>query len=58
MLLLGRMVQGLGGETLYIVQIVFVSNWFFDQEISLAMGVCQIGMFVSFLGGYVVPMMA
>jgi len=38
-LILGRIIYGLGGETLQVIQAVYVANWFKDQEISMAMGI-------------------
>ena len=38
-LVAGRIVFGLGGETLQVIQAVYVVHWFKDQEISMAMGI-------------------
>ena len=39
LMLVGRFIFGIGSETLWVVQALYVSNWFFDQELSLAMGI-------------------
>jgi len=41
-----------------MVQAVYVASWFKDQEISLAMGISQLTLLVSFLGGYLIPRIA
>lgn len=55
MLLAGRMFMGFGGETLYVVQAVYVSEWFYDQELTLAMAVSQLPNLVSYFSGNTVP---
>ena len=47
----------MGSETLFVVQAVYVSDWFKNMEISLAMGIASsFPNFVSFLSGMIVPM--
>ena len=58
MLVFGRGIHGLGGESQQMVQAVYVASWFYDQEISLAMGICQLMLLVSFLGGWLIPRIA
>jgi len=41
-----------------MVQAVYVASWFKDQEISLAMGVCQLMLLISFFGGWLIPRIA
>jgi len=38
LLLVGRCLLGIGGETLFVIQAVYTSKWFVDQELSFAMG--------------------
>lgn len=55
-ILLGRVVFGIGAETLWVIQAAYISNWFFDQEISLAMGLSgALPNFFSVLSGFTVP---
>ena len=55
-MVLGRLVFGMGGETLFVVQAVYAVDWFKNMEISLAMGiVSSIPNFVSFLSGLIIP---
>lgn len=56
--MIGRAIHGLGSESLQMVQAVYVAGWFKDQEISFAVGVSQITMLVSFLGGWLIPIIA
>ena len=55
-MLAGRVIFGCGAETLWVVQAVYVSKWFFDQELSFAMGAsgCLPNLFSS-LSGVSVP---
>lgn len=41
-----------------MVQAVYVASWFKDQEISFAFGISQITLLVSFLGGWLIPIVA
>jgi Mg/Co/Ni transporter MgtE len=41
-----------------MVQAVYVASWFKDQEISFAVGISQITLLVSFLGGWLIPILA
>ena len=41
-----------------MVTAVYVVAWFKDQEISLAMGLSQLTLLVSFLGGWMIPIIA
>jgi MFS family permease len=55
-LVLGRLIFGMGSETLFVVQAVYCNNWFKNMEISLAMGVSSsVPNFISFMSGFVVP---
>lgn len=38
-ILTGRLMFGFGAETLWVVQAVYLSKWFFDQEMSFAIGI-------------------
>lgn len=58
LLVVGRGIHGLGSECQQMVQAVYVASWFKDQEISFAMGVSQVTLVVSFLGGWIVPIVA
>lgn len=40
---------------MFVIQAVYTSKWFVDQELSFAMGFSQIAMFFAFLSGYFVP---
>ena len=57
--LTGRFIYGLGGESLLVCQSTFVSKWFMEKELSLALGVvlcvCWIG---SAISGYTIPPIA
>ena len=57
--LVGRFIYGLGGESLLVCQSVFVSKWFMNKELSLALGfvlsICWLGSTVS---GYTIPPLA
>ena len=56
---IGRAIFGIGSETLYVLKQVYTSLWFYDQEISLAMGFNNIiPFFFSFLGGIAIPLVA
>ena len=37
---------------------VYVASWFKDQEISMAMGISQMTLLFSFVGGYLIPKIA
>lgn len=39
LILAGRLMFGFGAETLWVVQAVYLSKWFFDQEMSFAIGI-------------------
>ena len=39
LILAGRLLFGFGAETLWVVQAVYLSKWFFDQEMSFAIGI-------------------
>lgn len=56
LLFLGRLIFGMGSETLFVVQAVYVNDWFKNQEISLAMGFASsFPNLLSFFSGIVVP---
>ena len=49
---MGRAIYGIGSETTSATQSAFVSQWFYDQELSLAMGLSMsVPYVVSFIGG-------
>ena len=55
----GRAVYGLGSETLYALRATYTVLWFFDQEISLAMGLAtSIPYAFSYFAGLLYPMWA
>lgn len=58
LLVLGRGIHGLGSESQQMVNAVYVVHWFREQELSFAMGVSQITLLVSFLGGWLIPRIA
>lgn len=39
-MLLGRVIFGIGGEVLHAAQNTLMSNWFKASELSLALGIC------------------
>ena len=53
LMLLGRAIYGAGSETLYCCQMVIVTRWFYDKELSFALGV-SIGLpnVIAFAGGF------
>lgn len=53
--MLGRFISGLGGEIICVLNAVYASQWFFDQELSLAMAVAQFCNFISYFSGNTVP---
>lgn len=58
LMLLGRAVYGLGGESLMVGVDVLVTNWFKDKEIGLAYGLLQAaGQAGSFAAFYGIPML-
>ncbi len=57
--LIGRLIFGAGSETLYIVTTIFINSYFFDQEISLAVGLgCSVSYTVDFFAGNIIARMA
>jgi hypothetical protein len=57
--LAGRLIFGLGAETMYVLSIVYANLYFLDQEISLAMGLnCSIAYIIDFLAGVLDPRIA
>ena len=58
MLVVGRCIHGMGSESQQMVNAVYVASWFKDQEISFAMGVSQMTLLFSFLGGWLIPKIA
>jgi len=55
-LLAGRIIFGIGTESLYIVNMLNTTEWFFDQEFSLAMGLSSsIPTLFASLAGLLVP---
>jgi MFS family permease len=56
LMLVGRVVYGIGCESMYVGQSVILSEWFINYELQLAMGMAScIPLLGSFLGGAVVP---
>ena len=55
LLVLGRGIHGMGSESQQMVIAVYVASWFKDQEISMAMGISQMTLLFSFVGGYSIP---
>lgn len=55
-MLFGRFLFGAGSETLWVLQAVYINKWFYDLELSLAMGVCSLMPNVfSVLAGFLIP---
>ena len=42
MLIIGRLISGIGGENMITIQMVCVEKWFGDTHLSLAMGICLV----------------
>ena len=56
-LLLGRTIYGLGAETLWVVMASITTEWFFDQEISLAFSIIYaVSNISSFSAGAIIPL--
>ena len=55
-MILGRCVFGIGCETMWVVQMVYIASWFYDLELALAMGVSgSLSNVASFASGVFVP---
>lgn len=56
LLIFGRALYGIGGETMYVIRQCYIAKWFYDQEFSLAQGISMSPPYVlSSLAGIVVP---
>ena len=54
LMVLGRVIFGIGCEMLYILQTLYITDWFFDQELSLAIGIStSISCIFCFLSGII-----
>ena len=57
--LVGRLRNGLGGESLFVCQSVIVSKWFLNNELSLALWIIQWWMMIgNTLWGFIIPPIA
>ena len=57
LLLAGRTIFGFGGETMYVVNMLYLTEWFYTQEYSLACGLSgTIPNLFSSLSGFTVPL--
>ena len=56
LMLVGRIVFGIGCESMYVGQSAIISEWFINYEMPLAMAMCScIPLCGSFIGGSVIP---
>lgn len=56
LMLFGRTFYGLGGETMYVVNMLYLCEWFYDYEYSFASGIVgAIDNSFAALSGYLVP---
>ena len=56
LMVLGRFLFGFGCETLWVVQMIYIVDWFFDLELAFAMGMGGfLSNMTSFASGYFVP---
>lgn len=52
----GRLIFGIGSETMILMQSIFVYDWFFGKELQFATGVAgSIPNLFAFLAGYFAP---
>ena len=53
---LGRCIYGIGSELMMVMQVILVNDWFFGQELQLAVGVSEsVPNLFAFLSGYFAP---
>ena len=56
LMVVGRVIYGIGCESMYVGQSVILTEWFINYELQLAMGMSScVPLLGSFLGGAVVP---